>query len=81
MDAILIGRPSVVASNWKCTAHTTFDASAVAGSVSLRRPGACVGAVAARGGPVAPQPLDLLVVDVPTLGAGVVISRTNPRRG
>jgi hypothetical protein len=31
MDTILIGRPSVVASNWKSTAHTTFGASAVGG--------------------------------------------------
>ena len=28
MDTILIGRPSVVASNWKSTAHTRFGASA-----------------------------------------------------
>jgi hypothetical protein len=29
MDTILIARPSVVASNWKSTAHTLFGASAV----------------------------------------------------
>jgi hypothetical protein len=28
MDTILTGRPSVVASNWKSTAHTAFGASA-----------------------------------------------------
>jgi hypothetical protein len=34
MDTILIGRPSVVASNRKSTAHTTFGASAVGAKTS-----------------------------------------------
>jgi hypothetical protein len=32
MDTILIGRPSVVASNWKSAAHTRFGASADGGA-------------------------------------------------
>jgi len=31
IDTILIGRPSVVTSNWKSTAHTRLGASAIAG--------------------------------------------------
>jgi hypothetical protein len=79
MDTILIGRPSVVASNWKSTAHTTFGASAVGGFGAVGRaetlaPASLRHAQAL----VAPEPLDLLVVDVPALGAGVVVGRTKP---
>ena len=49
MDTILTGRPSVVASNWKATAHTAFGASAT-GTVRSRRRGACAGGVEAPAG-------------------------------
>ncbi len=71
--------PSVVASNSKSTAHTTFGASAVGGFGVVEAPRRlrrrCLRHAEAL---VASQPLDLLVVDVPTLGAGVVIVRTKP---
>ena len=65
MDAILIGRPSLVASNWKSTTHTMFGASAVGipaavevhrrfAPSALRHPQALF----------APEPLDLLVFTV-----------------
>jgi hypothetical protein len=49
MDTILTGRPSVVASNWRSTAHTAFGASAT-GTVRSRRRGACAGGVEAPAG-------------------------------
>jgi hypothetical protein len=38
IDTILIGRPSVVASNWKSTAQTLFGASAVGGFGAVEVP-------------------------------------------
>ena len=38
METILTGRPSVVESNWKSTAHTRFGASAVAVSGAVEDP-------------------------------------------
>ena len=74
METILIGRPSVVASNWKSTAQTLFGASAFGRSGAVR--GAQAFASAALRHPqalFAPEPLDLLVVHGPALTAGVVI--------
>lgn len=77
MDTILIGRPSVVTSNWKSTAHTRSGASAVIGRGGypvafapppLRHPHALF----------APKPLNLLVVHVPAVAAGIVINRSEP---
>ena len=38
MDTSLMGRPSVVASNWKSTAHTLFGASAFGRSDAVEEP-------------------------------------------
>jgi hypothetical protein len=75
IDAILIGRPSVVASNWESTAQTVFGASATGGfgvvDVLRRlRRRFC--------GTRRPQALDLLVVHVPALAAGVVAGVAEP---
>jgi hypothetical protein len=70
MDTILIGRPSVVASNWKSTAHTLFGASAARTLVVVLVPRR----VSPNPQALLPsQPLDLLVVDRPALGAGVMV--------
>jgi len=69
----------VVASNWKSTAHTRFGASAVGGfrrrgraqpltTPALRNPQALF----------PPEPLDLLVVDVPARAAGVPVGVAEP---
>jgi hypothetical protein len=79
MDTILIGRPSVVASNWTSTAQTRLGASALGGygvvlvprRLRRRRWGT-------RRSSSAPEPLDLLVVDGPAVGAGVVIAGAEP---
>src|SRR5918994_5626642 len=61
MDTILTGRPSVVVSNWRSTAHTAFGASATArcgrgaealAPAALRHPQALI----------APKPLNPLLV-------------------
>ena len=79
MDTILIGRPSVVASNWKSTAQTLFGASAF-GRSGVVRGAQAFAASALRHAQafLAPQPLDLLVVHGPALAAGVVIGRAEP---
>jgi hypothetical protein len=79
MDTILIGRPSVVASNWKSTAaQTRLGASALGGFAVLvprrlrrRRWGHAKAFLA-------PEPLDPLVVDGPAVDAGVVIGGAEP---
>jgi hypothetical protein len=38
IEAILIGRPSVVESNWKSTAHTRLGASAFGTSGAVEEP-------------------------------------------
>ena len=38
METIFTGRPSVVESNWKSTAHTVFGASAVGWSGAVEEP-------------------------------------------
>jgi hypothetical protein len=38
IEAILTGRPSVVESNWKSTAHTRFGASALGLSAAVEDP-------------------------------------------
>ena len=78
MDTILIGRPSVVASNWKSTAHTHSAHPRSAGSVPWTRRDACADLVAHPQALVAPEPLDFLVVDLPALSAGIVVVRTEP---
>lgn len=71
MDTILTGRPSVVVSNWKSTAHTLFGASAVAGVGCCRALPDPLPAAVLRDPEVfvAPQPLNLLVVHRPALTA------------
>ena len=72
IETSLIGRPSVVASNWKSTAIPCSGRQLFGGrwrrraqtlaAPSLRHPQALF----------APEPLDLLVVDAPALAARVV---------
>lgn len=78
IETILMGRPSVVESNWKSTAHTRSGASAVT-------VGGGGGAVPFAASPLRhAQPfftlksLYLLVIHLPSLGAGVVIGRPKP---
>ena len=81
IDTILIGRPSVVTSNWKSTAHTRW---------AHRRPPERRGgtAVALSSSPLRnpqpffpPKPLDLLVIDDPALSASVVVGGPEPPAG
>jgi hypothetical protein len=78
MATILTDLPSVVASNWKSTAHTRLGASAFGGfGVVLVQPLASP-LLRHSQAFLAPQPLDLLVVDVPALVAGVVVGVAEP---
>ena len=52
IETILIGRPSMVASNWKSTAHTRSGASAITHSGAVEVRGVCDAAAAAPGAPL-----------------------------
>jgi len=73
MDTILTGLPSVVASNWKSTAHTRFGASARRVRCRARPQPLASPLLRHSQAFLASQPLDLLVIDVPALVAGVVV--------
>jgi hypothetical protein len=78
MDTILIGRPSVVASNWESTAQTLFG-----GHVGRGGGADAFAATALRHAQAffTPQPLDPLVIHGPAFAAGVVIGRAEPAPG
>ena len=67
IDAILMALPSMVESNWKSIAHTTFGASASTGGIEdtpARLRGLCTRTCRPF---LAPQPVDLLLVDLTAL--------------
>ena len=78
IETILTGRPSVVESNWKSTAHTRLGTSAITVSARSRCRGVFGADAAALAALLRAKALNLLLIDCPAFGAGVVIGGSKP---